>query len=43
MSQKLGECIAPFDYFDKTLIVLSAAGEEYLLFLLQVLLEFLQE
>ena len=37
MSKRLSKYIAAFDYFDKTLIALS----EYLLFLLQALLELL--
>ena len=35
--------IAAFGYFDQALTALSAKSEENLLFLLQVLLEFLQE
>ena len=39
MSKKLSKYIVAFDYFDKTLIVLSATSEGISLFLLQVLLE----
>ena len=42
-STKLSKYIAAFDYIDKTLIVLSATNGGISIFLLQVLLEFLQE
>ena len=43
MCKKLSKYIAAFDYTDKTRIVLSAQVKEYLLFLLQVWLEYLPE
>ena len=42
MSEKLSKYITAFDYFEKTLIVLSETSGG-ILFPLQVLLEFLQE
>ena len=42
MSEKLSKYITAFDYFEKTLIVLSETSGR-ILFPLQVLLEFLQE
>ena len=42
MSEKLSKYITAFDYFEKTLIVLSETSGG-MLFPLQVLLEFLQE
>ena len=42
MSQRLGKYLASFDYFDKYLIVLSAAsGSISIAFFLQLLLEHL--
>ena len=43
MSKKLSKYISFFDYFDKSLIVLSATNGRFLLHRLQQLLECLQE
>ena len=44
LSKKLSKLINAFDYIDKTLIILQAAsGGISIIFLLQALLEFLQE
>ena len=43
MNKKLSKYVTAFDYFDKAVIVYLQQVKEHLLFLLQVLLELLQE
>ena len=42
-NKKLSKYVTAFDYFDKAVIVYLQQVKEHLLFLLQVLLELLQE